>query len=362
MESYGAILKKTREEKQLTHEEIARETSIKAEYLKAIEEEDSNVFQEIGETYYVGFFRNYSDYLGCETQTLMNLYRAKQIQESPVPEGLIEPHRPRYLIPLIVCISVLAAGLAVFGVILAINHSKKNNSQKEESQSVVYKSYELNDKPFNGRIYIGDKIIIPSKDGEILITVAETLGTLALETPVGLQKIELSEELELDINGDARNDIIIYLSDISSKNEKNGAEVRLLLMDSTGTNTVVDTKAIPNISEVNHADTKVVIFEDTRAYPFTLNISFRSGSLVRYKVDRRDIIEDYYEKGDLITMTASNGVRLWSANGNASSIQVLANSKTYDLEVVKGGQVIAEDIKWIRDTDGKYKLVVLNLD
>mgnify|MGYP005605425407 CR=1 FL=1 len=34
----------------------------------------------------------------------------------------------------------------------------------------------------------------------------------------------------------------------------------------------------------------------------------------------------------------------------------------YDLDIGKAGQVVAQDIKWIKDTDGKYKLVVIELD
>ena len=40
MESYGALLRKAREEKGIDFETIARETSITQEYLEALEEED----------------------------------------------------------------------------------------------------------------------------------------------------------------------------------------------------------------------------------------------------------------------------------------------------------------------------------
>ena len=61
-------------------------------------------------------------------------------------------------------------------------------------------------------------------------------------------------------------------------------------------------------------------------------------------------------------MTASNGIRLWISNGNAVKLQVVANSKTYDLAVPRAGEVIAQDIKWIKDTDGRYKIVVVDID
>src|SRR5574344_2170736 len=99
MESYGAILKKAREDKALDYETIVRETTITRQYLEALEAEDAAVFP--GEPYLVGFLRNYSDYLGLNTDEILKLYHAKQIQESPVPEGLLAKQKPRYFLPLI---------------------------------------------------------------------------------------------------------------------------------------------------------------------------------------------------------------------------------------------------------------------
>ena len=50
------------------------------------------------------------------------------------------------------------------------------------------------------------------------------------------------------------------------------------------------------------------------------------------------------------------------SNVNAMKVQIIANAKTYDLEVGKAGQVQAEDVKWVKDSDGKYRLVVTELD
>ncbi|UKI55449.1 MAG: hypothetical protein L6V90_12785 [Treponema succinifaciens] len=50
------------------------------------------------------------------------------------------------------------------------------------------------------------------------------------------------------------------------------------------------------------------------------------------------------------------------SNINALKIHVIAGLSSYDLEVGRAGEVQAEDIKWVRDSDGKYRLVVLELD
>jgi hypothetical protein len=115
-----------------------------------------------------------------------------------------------------------------------------------------------------------------------------------------------------------------------------------------------------NIKQISGKRT--VILEDTRAYPFTLKISFRGSCLFRYKVDRQPNYEEYFSKNDIINITANNGFRLWMSNVNALSIQIIAANSTYDLEVGKAGEVKVEDIKWVRDSDGKYRLVVLEID
>ena len=83
MESYGEILRKTREQKNLELDRIAREISIERRYLEGLESEDSSVFP--GEAYLTGFLRNYASYLELDTDFLLKLYRNKQIQESGVP-------------------------------------------------------------------------------------------------------------------------------------------------------------------------------------------------------------------------------------------------------------------------------------
>ena len=91
MESYGELLRKTREEKGLIFENIAREISIDKKYLQGLEEEDSSVFP--GEPYFVGYLKNYAEYLGIDENIPLRLYNNKKIQESPIPEGLLPTHR-----------------------------------------------------------------------------------------------------------------------------------------------------------------------------------------------------------------------------------------------------------------------------
>ena len=364
MESYGELLRTTRESKQLDLDRASREISIEKRYLAGLEAEDNAVFP--GDAYMVGFLKNYADYLELDSDFILKLYRNKQIQESPLPQGLYEPHRPRYFLPAIIIPSVLL--VAVVAVVLTLLIVKKKNKTEDGvvvSSGVKNRQYELTDKKFTQRVYKGDQLFIPTEnDGKIILTVRDTLSAFGIDTPSGVYYIELAEESELDINGDNASDMIVYVSDISSTDETRGAEVSILLRHGVAVEptSVVAADEIPFASEVKSSHPYKVIHEDNRAYPFTVNASFRGPCLFRDRVDNSQSVESYFARGDLFTATPRNGIRLWMSNFNTVKITIIADSKSFDLDIGAAGQIFVEDIKWIKDTDGKYKLVVIELD
>ena len=363
MESYGALLKEARLAQGLDFETISRDTSITRQYLEALEAENESFFP--GEPYLVGFLRNYATYLGLDTDRLNNLYRAKMLQESPVPAGLIIKHRPKWIIPTIVVTAVILLGGMICGGIYLyqqyINNPEREIALKKTAEP---SKYELTDKLLKERLYKGDQLVLGMPTGNIILTVAETSkGSLAIETPVGKQFVELSEEMEMDVDGDSEPEMIVYVSDVSANESDRGAEVSIMLKSSAN-NAIAETKPseIPNAEDLPQSQARTVVFEDNRPYPFTLNVTFRAGCVFRFRPDRKDTTEDFFSNGDIVNVTASNMVRLWASNGNTAKIQIIADGKSYDLGVSKAGEVIAEDIRWIKDTDGKYKVVVVQLD
>ncbi len=362
MDSYGEILRNAREEKNLNIDKIAREISIESRYLTGLEEEDNGVFP--GEAYMVGFLRNYSNYLELDTDYILKLYNNKKIQEAPVPEGLLIKRRPRWLIPAIVIPAVLLIGtIATISILLLTKKKVEDDDSVLLSSKVKSKQYELSTSKFTQRVYKGDQIIVPTDNGKIILTVRDTLSSFGLDTPKGVFYTDLAEETEIDINGDSQSDLIVYVSDISSTDESRGVEVSMLLrhgisLASTGSNE----DEIPFASDIVSKHPQKVILEDNRAYPFTVNASFRGSCLFRDKVDNENSVESYFTRGEVFTANPHNGIRLWISNSNAVKFTIIADSKTFDLDIGPAGQVLVEDIKWIKDTDGRYKIVVIELD
>ena len=124
MESYGEILRNAREEKNVTVSDVSRITQISNAYIEALEEERVEVFP--GEPYFIGFLTNYCEYLELNRDEILDLYRAKKIQETPTPIELLQKKKPKYLIPLIVsllvAVIVLGPRLYQVGLDIRINH------------------------------------------------------------------------------------------------------------------------------------------------------------------------------------------------------------------------------------------------
>lgn len=362
MESYGELLRKARLEQNLDIEKVAREILIEQRYLQGLEDEDSSVFS--GEAYMMGFLRNYSNYLGLDTELILKLYNNKKIQESPVPEGLIAKHRPRWLVPTVIASLVFILGvIATVLILLLTKKNTEDNSAVVISSNAKSKQYELDNTKFTQRLYKGDQILVPSDDGSIVLTVRDTLSSFGLETPAGVFYTDLSEESEIDVDGDSAADIIVYVSDISYTDVDRGVEVSILMRhDKSSSFDEVNVEEIPFITEINSKHPQKIILEDNRAYPFTINASFRGTCLFRSKVDNAASNEIFFNRGEVFTANPHNGIRLWISNSNTVKFTIIADSKTFDLDIGPAGQVLVEDIKWIKDTDGKYKLVIIELD
>ena len=110
--------------------------------------------------------------------------------------------------------------LCIIGIIASLLIVKKYNIKDDNvvvSSKLKNRSFELTDKKFQQRVYKGDQFLIPTgNNNQIVVNVSSTLKTLGLAMPSGTYYVELSEESELDVDGDNASDLIVYVSDISS--------------------------------------------------------------------------------------------------------------------------------------------------
>ncbi len=129
MESIGEKLRLARERNNLTIDQVARETHVAKRFLKALEDEDFSVFP--GETYALGFLRNYAEYLSLDPEELVAVYRNIKIQEQPLPMNELLEARPK--LPRVLLAAAIVVGALVLigaGLIVSAVGQKKGRAGK----------------------------------------------------------------------------------------------------------------------------------------------------------------------------------------------------------------------------------------
>ncbi len=204
-----------------------------------------------------------------------------------------------------------------------------------------------------------------------MMTVEATAPSLKLETPAGSRLVDLGQDLLIDLSGDNEPDVKVFVADLFKNDPTKGADIQIssgnaLVQSEPGQEAVAAvtpdvTVAAPGTTTPNAR--QKVLFEGGSAYPVTMNATFRGYCLFRYESDRTNREERYYQKSELLTVQANNGIRIWASNGNAVKIQMIAGGKTVDLEISRPGEVVVRDLKWVKDEDtGRFKFLVLDID
>jgi cytoskeletal protein RodZ len=363
VESLGEKLKTARENKGYTHEQVGRETNIATRYLEALESEDFAKFP--GEPYVLGFLRNYGDYLGLDVQELLSLYRSLKIQEQAVPvEQLLQapPRSPK--VPLIIAAVVVILGLAG-GAGYALLKLPRSRGGAAVPRAPV--EYTLENNLLERRFYRGDTILVPLDANQYKVTLSNLGETVTLTVPGGPLILDLSQDIQADLNNDGLGDIRITVADFVKNEPSMGALLRFELLANSyaapggpvqpGAENPADAADIPAAPAA-----APVIFSSSNAYPFTLQAVFQGYCMFRWESDRRTRNEQYFVRTDELNIQAQNGIRVWVSNAAAVKLQVIGGGRTVPLEIGAAGEVVVTDIRWVRDDDGRFRLILSRLE
>ena len=92
MESVGYVLRKAREKRGLSVQDVYKGTNMADKFVLALEEDRWDVFP--AETYMIGFLRNYAKFLGLDDDEVVSSYRSavkasESVAEAPAPEASV---------------------------------------------------------------------------------------------------------------------------------------------------------------------------------------------------------------------------------------------------------------------------------
>jgi len=363
MEYLGEKLKTTRTEKGLSFDQVSRETNISIRYLEAMENENFEIFP--GEPYVLGFLRNYGEYLDLDVQKVISLYRALRIQEQQVPvEQLLKkaPKSPKFIIP--VLIIMITLGVGAWGVYTFILNRQLNPVQDIPVGHVPVE-YVMEGNVMERRLYLNDSVLI-SIDNEMHRLELFNLGeVVTIRSSDGTRNLDLGQEITIDLNNDGIPELRMTVADFARNNPDMGALFHLILLD-TAVYTGVDIEPVVTVTPNIARGAITIIPSSVSPYPFSLQVSFQGYCMFRWEIinerDRRGTNQRYFQRAEQLDIQAQNGIRIWASNAQAARFQVIGGGRTFPVEIGSSGEVVVTDIRWVRDDDGRFRLVLIRLE
>ena len=382
MNQLGPIFKEARVESGKTLDDAVKETKIAKKYLLAIENENFDIFP--GETYLIGFIRNYSQFLGLDPDEMVLKYRDYKIQEQPAPIEQLTAKNSTLKRFILIGITFVIIVSSVLYILLTRDRSKKVKI-KEEKVPHAEVEEEKEQKGTAGltvfeeeeiiRDFVkGDVIEIPVKNAVHRISIDgidENLEFSIEDIPFILST---DERVEIDFDRDGRKDILLRINRMGEgivnltlkkifKTESSDLSIGLT---DTETATAGATAGPPEVVIIKEdelfADIPVAPksgFHIVSGYEKTdIKTAIRgvSTAYVAYDIDEGEKQEILLRNGDELAFTAKDVVRIMAANARGINIQINDVSVTLG----KGGETVAKVVRWYRDSDDSdlYHLII----
>jgi len=382
MESVGQKLRETREQHNFSLEQVARDTHISKQYLEALETEQFSTIP--GETYIIGFLRNYAEYLSLNPEEIVSLYKNIQIQEQPLPmTELLEPAGPkgppRVLILLVIILAVLGGGgYLLYRYVIASPESVRPQTEvvQEAAEQADGQEFVFEDEAMTRWFDVDDTIGFPLNGNTYRLQLISIDRDLTVKVPGGTLDMTVGQDRQLDVNGDGRNDLRILLNDIDATDVAKRANMSLYKITKATPAQVAEAAEVSEgeqsasseegeqsmavettATEAGEASAEAVpITTADSPAPFRVSVSFRGYCLFRYLVDNDIREERFFHKGENFSLDARNDVWLWISNAGVVRLMVAGR----ELEVGRAGAVTTKQVRWRRDeASGQYILEVV---
>ncbi len=395
MESLGEKLREAREQHDYSLEQVARDTHISKSYLIALESEDFTVIP--GETYIIGFLRNYAEYLSLNPEELVTLYKNMKIQEQPLPMNeLLEGNKKKASLPSVLLFSLaflILGGGGFFLIRFAISRPAKEETASEKQVFAMNSEaeYVFQEEVLTRWFNLEDTVIVPVSGNTYPLKLVSIGDMLVLKIPGGTLELNIGEERLMDLNSDSKIDLRLLLNDL----DRDGAEKRanigfykvigsIPLKTAEASEEKVETLEAETGEETEEAagiaaaepespgtppaavsaagleqSRGTVIMASESPSSFRVSINFRGYCLFRYILDGEGREERFFHKGENFSLDAKKDVKVWISNAGALRVMIAGR----DVEMGKPGEVAAKVIRWIKnESSGRYNLEVISLD
>jgi cytoskeleton protein RodZ len=389
MNQIGPLFRDARTESGKTIEDAVRETKIAKKYLVAIENENFDVFP--GETYLLGFIRNYSQFLGLDPDEMILKYRDFKIQEQPAPieQLTAKPHyQKRYVLIGIIGIIVIST---VLYMLLSPRREGIEKRREKKAREAVEEQGEKRESATGEEgiiVFEEEEIIKDFKAGSVIEiplknmvyrlsidTIGENLGFSIGDIPFTLAP---NERVEVDFDRDGRKDVLLRTNRLG-EGTANLTLKKIFKAESTDLTIGLETDETAVAGPPGGPPEVVIIkedelFADIPVAPKTgfqilsgyektdisADIKGVSTAYLAYTIDDEERQKVLLRNGDELSFTAKDVLRLMVSNARGLNIQVNGVAITLG----RGGQTVAKVIRWYRDSDDSdlYHLIIDDLE
>ena len=214
------------------------------------------------------------------------------------------------------------------------------------------------------RFYQGDTILVPFGDNNYKIEVLSISETVMFSSPIENVRLDLNQDALVDLSGNGFAEILVTVSDFARNDSASGALVRFELQSFP----VAEALFFSDEEELNlgTAHEPIIIITSPNPYPFTLQAAFQRYCLFRWEIlfepARAGRNEQYFQPNDELSVQAQNGIRLGISNAQAVRLQVIGGGRTYSIEAGGPGEIVVADLRWLRDEDNRFRLVLSRLE
>ncbi|MCK5568351.1 MAG: helix-turn-helix domain-containing protein [Spirochaetes bacterium] len=383
MNQLGLIFRDARIKSGKTIEEASRETKIAKKYLIAIENENFDIFP--GETYLIGFLRNYAQFLELDSDELVLKYRDFKIQEQPAPiEQLTARPKSSRKFFLIAFVFIMIISGALYFVL--------NGKKEERPVTRDREKPEEQKKTVSGKtgerviVFEEEEVIKDFKKGDIIefsqrnmkYTISIDGINEHLDFSIGSIPFSLStdERVEIDFDRDGRKDLLLRANRLGegSVNLTLRKLYRSELLDSEispstdymGEAAAAGTAGPPEVVIIKEDDLLAKIpvapktgFQIVSSYEKTAIktlVKVSRTAYFAYIIDEKDKEEALLKNGEELSFTAKEALRIMAANASDVNLEI----NNIPVTLGKRGEVVAKVVRWYRDSENNdlYHLII----
>jgi hypothetical protein len=382
MNQIGPVFREARIKSGKTIEDATKETKIARKYLNAIENEDFDVFP--GETYLLGFLRNYASFLGLDPDEMVLKYRDYKIQEQPAPIEQLTA-RPKSVkkkvLAVLVPILVISVSLYVFFTQTKTTKSvspvqKEKVEEKKEPASSKDKDVTVfEEEEVIQSFHKGDIIEVAQRNKKYTISIDEINGNLDFSIGTIPFTLSTEERVEVDFDRDGRKDLLMRVNQIG-EGEVNITLKKLYKTDLLETEISPSQKTSEGFETVQTGPPEVVIIREDDILS-SIPVAPKTGFQILTSYEKTDIstfvksmnttyfgyiIDDGNKKGELLrsgeelSFTAKDTLRMMIANTQGIKIEI----NNVSVSLGNSGSVVAKIVRWYRDSENNdlYHLII----